>query len=230
MRVEDLAQYNKGFSEAEGSWTPETKAKMKREGMRVILSHIPWLARPRFLALFVQGKRKAGALELEDLRARGLSHEGFLRQQLEYLAVFWALAHLYDTERAVAIMKEVMDVSAREPLLACLPRPENVRAVGEPIEVFRDYFRVVPEAAERAGCNEITVSEDEPGIIEFRVSWCVWLELAERMGIPQACQPNCYSDDLVFPEYFAELGIEYGRTQTLACGGTCCDFRFQRKG
>ena len=33
----------------------------------------------------------------------------------------------------------------------------------------------------------------------------------------------------VFRDYFKDLGIEYKRTQTLACGGTCCDFRFERE-
>ena len=65
---------------------------------------------------------------------------------------------------------------------------------------------------------------------QFDVSWCVWLELARLMDVPEACIPNCYADDLVFPEYFAQFGIRYRRTGTLAMGSSCCDFHFEREG
>ncbi len=39
-----------------------------------------------------------------------------------------------------------------------------------------------------------------------------------------ACRPNCYADDLVFPEYFARHGLTYSRSRTLAEGSTRCEF------
>jgi hypothetical protein len=83
-------------------------------------------------------------------------------------------------------------------------------------------------ASVAGGCNQMAVEDDGNDAFQMNVTWCVWLELAERMGIPDGCKPNCYADDLVFPEYFGDLGIDYSRTQTLACGGDCCDFRFER--
>lgn len=231
MKVEDLRYYGKGFSDAEGSWPPDVIKRMKRAAMKVIAAHVTWGLRPRFMMAFVQGRRRARSIDLSDLRERGMTNESFLATQLDYLAMFWALAELFDTQRAVEIMTEVMDASAREPMIYCLPRPENVYAVGpDPLETFADYFAPVPDAARAAGCNAIDLSvSDDDGAISFNVTWCVWLELATRMGVPEACQPNCYSDQIIFPEYFAELGIEYTRTQTLACGGTCCDFHFARE-
>lgn len=228
MKVEELRHYGKAFSDAEGAWPEEVRRRMKQRAMAVIASRVPWKKRPRFLWLMAQGKRRAAGLELDDLRARGMKNEAFLAQQLDYLAAFWALSQLHDSEQAVAIMIEVMAQSAREPMRYCLPEPEGVRAAGEPMEVFRDYLRPSPEAAHEAGCNTITIAEDREGAFEFRVSWCIWLELAQRMGTPEACLPNCYSDDMVFPEYFDELGIRYSRSGTLAQGCGCCDFRFER--
>ena len=85
----------------------------------------------------------------------------------------------------------------------------------------------MPPACAAGGCHEMAVTEDNERAFQFDVSWCVWLELARAMGIPEACIPNCHADDLVFPDYFGALGIRYQRTQTLASGGSCCDFRFE---
>ncbi len=229
MRFDELHNYGAAFSDAESSWPSDVKARMKRRAMDVMLSHIPWSRRLSFLIKMGAARRRARKLDLSDLRARGMTNASFLRQQLEYLAAYAALVEVFGAERALEIMLEVMDASSREPLLLCLPKPEQVQAAGAPIDVMREYFRASPDAARQAACHESELVEEEDGTFELRVHWCVWLELAERMELPEACQPNCYSDDLVFPEYFDALGISYERTQTLACGGTCCDFRFQPK-
>jgi hypothetical protein len=226
-KVEELRHYGKAFSDAEGAWPDDVRARMKKRAMKEISANIPWSHRPRFAWYMIQGKRRAAELELDDLRENGMTNARFLSQQLDYLAAFWALVQLYDSSRAVEIMTSVMDKSAREPMLYCLPEPDAVREVGEPMEVFRDYLRPSQDAASEAGCNEIQIAEDRPGVFEFHVTWCIWLELAERMGIPEACLPNCYSDDVIFPEYFEQLGITYSRSGTLARGCACCDFRFE---
>ncbi len=122
-----------------------------------------------------------------------------------------------------------MDKTAREALLLCLPQPDRVRALHQtPFEVMRTYMRAMPSACQAGGCHQMDIAEDTPDAFQFNVTWCVWLELARAMEVPEACIPNCYSDDLVFPEYFSAMDITYRRTQTLASGGRCCDFRFEK--
>ena len=229
MRIEELRNYGAAFSAAEAAWPREVKARMRKRSKEAILRNLRGLQKLRFLLAVLKWRRRAARLDLSDLRERGMNDEGFLTQQLEYLAVFAALVELFDAERAVAIMKEVMDAAAYEPMMMCLPDPERVRQLeGAPIAIFRDYIEAMARASVEAGCNEMRVLDldDGGGAFELNVTWCVWLELARRLGIPEGCQPNCYADDLVFPEYFDALGIRYARTQTLACGGSCCDFRF----
>lgn len=229
MDVSSLRNYGAAFSDSEGSWPPEVKARMRKGGMRVVRQSLSWGELPRFAWAFLGKRRKAASLDLSDIRARGMTNEGFLRQQLEYLALFAALAEVCGTERAIATCKAIMDETAREPLLLCLPEPEKVRALGDPWVVFGDYFAPAPEAARKAGCQDLRLVR-EGDALGFDIKWCVWLELARKMGVPEACLPNCYSDDLVFPEYFAALGIRHRRTGTLAEGRSCCDFRFERIG
>jgi len=157
-----------------------------------------------------------------------MTNQAFLTQQLEYLALFAALAEVLGTDAAVAVMKAVMDETAREPLRMALPEQEALAAFEDPLAAWRAYVAEAPALATAAGCQDLVIVEDGPHAVQFDVRWCVWLELARKMGVPEACLPNCYSDDLVFPEFFEALGIRYRRTGTLAGGASCCDFRFER--
>lgn len=65
-------------------------------------------------------------------------------------------------------------------------------------------------------------------VLQFDIHWCVWLELARKMNVPEACLPNCCADDLAYPDYFNALGIKYSRIGTLANGCKTCDFRFEK--
>lgn len=229
MDLQQLPGYGLAFSDLESLWSPELKAEMRRKGMAVVMRHLGLWERLRFGLAFLQARGRARRLDLSDLRARGMNNEPFLAQQLEYLALFAALARIKGTQETIVIMKELMDETAREPLLLCLPPQDAVRAAGDPFEVFRHYFRAAPAAACAAGCNEIALSQDDDQAIQMDITWCVWLELARKMGVPEACLPNCYSDDLVFPDYFQALGIRYRRTGSLAGGQRCCDFRFEHE-
>lgn len=228
MKVEDLRFYGRPFSEAEGSWPADVRERMQKNAKRLVAKRLGFVDTIRFGMRFAAARRRARQIDLKPFRDRGLDNEQFIQTQLDYLAFFVALTEVTDNERAIELAKEVMDVTSREPLLLCLPEPEHVREVGQPFDVFREYFRAMPAAGCAGGCHQIDIAEDNEDAFQFDVTWCVWLELARAMGVPEACIPNCYSDDLVFPEYFAALGIRYRRTQTLAMGGCKCDFRFER--
>lgn len=228
MDVSELRNYGVAASDAEGRWPKEVRARMRRKGRAVILGHLGFFQRLRFVFLFLLEMRRVRRLDISDIRAQGMSNEAFLAQQREYIATFSVLSKMVGIDRAVAIFDEVMEVTAREPLLLCLPETEEMKRFDDPLAAFREYFRATAEASVRAGCLSSELEEDEDGSFQMTVTGCVWLELARKAGVPSACLPNCTADDLVFPDYFRELGIEYGRTQTLARGGSCCDFRFRR--
>jgi hypothetical protein len=89
-------------------------------------------------------------------------------------------------------------------------------------------MKPLPEACKKAACLDMTLTEDSPNVFQFDITWCVWLELAKKMNIPEACIPNCYADDFAYPDYFKSYGINYSRKGTLAKGAACCDLRFDR--
>ena len=228
MNVASLRNYGVAFSDAESHWPKELKAHMARRARTVIFGQLRPVEIGRFLLAFLKAKWRARGVDLSLIRAKGMNNEAFLAQQIEYLTVFSALAEVLGTNRAVEVMKRVMDATAREALLLCMPDPAEVRGLGDPMEVFREYLRAGPEASCKAGCLDMRIGEDRAGVFQFEITWCVWLELARVLGVPEGCLPNCYADDLVFPDYFRSMGIRYHRSQTLACGGSMCDFRFEK--
>jgi len=228
MKVSDLRFYGEPFTDAEASWPPDVRKRMKKRANDVVFRRLGIWRMPGFLWRFGRAHKRMKALDLTKFRERGLTNQQFIDTQLEYLSFFTALKELMGIEAAVDISREVMVASAHEPMMLCLPEKENVRSVGDPFEVMAEYMRAMPDAGARGGSHEMQVSEDSATAFQFDVKWCVWLELARTAGVPEACIANCHADDLVFPEYFHELGIRYQRTQTLACGGTCCDFRFEK--
>jgi hypothetical protein len=64
--------------------------------------------------------------------------------------------------------------------------------------------------------------------IGINVTYCAFCEIPRLCGIVEACEPGCYSDEVVFPGHLEPLGIRFLRTKTLARGGDCCDFRWER--
>jgi hypothetical protein len=74
----------------------------------------------------------------------------------------------------------------------------------------------------------MALTENSESCFQFEITWCIWLELARKMNIPEACIPNCYADDFAYPDYFKKYGIKYSQKGTLAKGAKCCDLRFER--
>lgn len=228
MDVTDLRFYGRAFSDAEASWPDALRARMRREGKAVVMAELSTWEKLRFGWRFAAEHRRMKRVDLSAIRARGMTNAVFLAQQIEYIALFSAFASLRGRDEAVRVLCRVMDATAREALLLCLPEPEKVSEFSDAIAVWRDYLAPVPEAARAAGCHAVALVYDGDDAVQMNITWCVWLELARALGVPEACIPNCYSDELVFPDYFAALGVRYRRTGTLAGGAACCDFRFER--
>ena len=228
MDVTKLRGYGIAGSDVEASWSPVFKAKLKKASQKVIMKHLNFKQKFQVLYWFAKEKKRSAALNLSDIRAKGMKNEIFIKQQLEYLSLFSALKIVVGVDSALKIMYAVMDATAAEALLLSLPEVEEIRKLGEPYEVFRDYFAVLPESAIKAGCHQGVISDLKQNSCQFDIHYCVWFELAKKMNVSEACIPNCYADDLAYPKYFESLGIKYTRSGTLAKGSTCCDLRFEK--
>jgi hypothetical protein len=228
MDIKNTNGYGIAISDLESSWDDAFKLKLKKTAQKIVLGHLSFFQKIKLLYQFSKETKRASKLDLSDIKAKGMTNNSFIKQQLEYISMFSALAKVLDKEQAIKIMCQVMEETVAEAFSKSSPEPEAIKNYGDPFEFFREYFRPLPEVSAKAGCHCMTLSENNLNCIQYDISWCVWLELAKKMNIPEACIPNCYADDYAYPDYFKQYGIKYSQKGTLAKGAKCCDLRFER--
>ncbi|MEI7594163.1 MAG: L-2-amino-thiazoline-4-carboxylic acid hydrolase [Bacteroidota bacterium] len=157
-----------------------------------------------------------------------MTNNDFINQQLEYIALFSSLTRILNKEKAIKIMCRVMENTAIDAFSKSSPEEEAISEFNDAFEFFRAYMAPLPNSCMKAGCLDMKLVENNENCFQFDIHWCVWLELAIKMGIPEACIPNCYADDYAYPDYFMKYGIKYSNKSTLAKGASCCDLRFER--
>jgi len=98
----------------------------------------------------------------------------------------------------------------------------------DPFKACRDYYMAFWLAEKNAGLHDYEIGEDSDEAFAFNVKYCAFCEIPRLCGIVEACEPSCYSDEVFYPGYLEPLGMRFVRTKTLARGGDCCDFRFEK--
>lgn len=64
----------------------------------------------------------------------------------------------------------------------------------------------------------------------FRVQSCIQYNLAKAFGVDELGKVGCDHDCFSYPLIEDRVNAVFRRSETLAKGGTCCDFNFYRKG
>ena len=59
---------------------------------------------------------------------------------------------------------------------------------------------------------------------------CIQYNLAKAFGVDELGEVGCDHDCFAYPLIEDRVNTVFRRPQTLAKGGTCCDFNFYRKG
>jgi hypothetical protein len=229
MQVKDLKNYGKSMTEMLRTVPPDLEKKLNRIGKRKVTKELGLLKSLRFVLLVRKERSRMAKQDLSAVREKGLTDEEFIHSQIEWAAMFSALSKLLGSERAVDLLNEVMEATAPPAFAEMLPTAADMQGIeGDPFTAFKEYQRAGPEAAKRAGCHEMEIVEDTDDALQLNITYCAWNEIAKQLGVQQACRPSCYSDDVILPGYLEPLGIVFKRTNTLARGGTHCDFRFER--
>jgi hypothetical protein len=228
MKVDELKSYGLAISDLEGNWSPEFRKKITKTSKKIIMSNLSFFQKFKLLRFYKIEKKRSTKIDLSEIRAKGLTNEIFINQQLEYLAMFSALSKVLDTKKALEIINKVMDATAGEAMLQNTPTIDEIKSFGNNFDTFKKYFAPLPEASKKAGCHDLKIVENTENVFKIEITYCAWLELAKKMNIPEACLPNCYADDYSYPEYYEKLGIKYSRKGTLAKGYKCCDLCFEK--
>ena len=229
MQVKDLKNYGKSMSEMLRSVPKELESELEKIGRRRVTKELGLLRLLQYLFLVRKERARMSKVDLSAIREKGMRDEEFIRSQIEWAAMFSALTKLLGPERAVELLNQVMEATAPRAFAEMLPTTADMKQLDEdPFRAFKDYERAGPEAGKRAGCHEMEIVEDTDDALQLNITYCAWNEIAKQLGVQEACLPSCYSDDVILPGYLEPLGILFKRTNTLARGGTHCDFRFER--
>jgi len=228
MEVSELKGYGLAVSDLEGNWSVEFKRRIKKISQRIIMGHLSNLQKIKLMYFYIKEKQKALRIDLSEVRIKGMTNDSFVKLQLDYICMFSALTKVLSVYEALEIMYNVMDATAGEAMYQNTPTIDEIKSLGDAMTTFRKYFEPLPEASRKAGCHQLAITESTENVLQIDITYCVWLELAKKMDIPEACLPNCYADDYAYPKYYQQLGISYSRSGTLAQGCKSCSLRFER--
>ncbi len=228
MNAESLKNYGRPFSETMTTLPEAVQKRAQREGAKVMRKHLGLPGLLRLLFLTWREKRRMRRIDLDPVRARGLTNERFIDLMLERAAMFSASVKMVGVERALSIHHEIMDRLAGPMNEALLPSSSEFEQLDDLFGAFRKYMLAFFDAETRAGLHDYRIVEDSDHSLAVDVTYCAFCEIPKRLGVIEAGEPGCYSDEVFFPDFLEPLGLRFVRTQTLARKGDRCDFRFER--
>jgi len=228
VNVESLKNYGRPFSDTMTTLPEAVQKRIQREGAKVMREHLGLPGLLRLLLLAWREKRRMRRADLDPVRDKGLTHERFIDLMLERAAMFSATVKMVGMERALSIHREIMDQVACPMNEALLPSSSEFEQLDDLFGAFRQYMLAFFEAENRAGLHEYRIVEDSDDALAVDVTYCAFCEIPKRLGVIEAGEPGCYSDEVFFPGFLEPFGLRFVRTQTLARKGDRCDFRFER--
>lgn len=228
MKAEELRNYGKPYSETIAENSRELKRLFNKEGAKVVRQHLGILGSLRLMLLARREKKRLTGVDLAPVRQKGLTSDFFIRYIMENTALFSALREITGKEKAIAISHDITDKIAWPMNQLLYPPIDQYRQMADPVQACFDYMRALMVAEKKAGLHEYEVVEDSNKATAINITYCAFSEIPRLCGIVEACESACYGDEVFFPSYLEPLGIRFVRTKTLARGGDCCDYRFER--
>ena len=98
------------------------------------------------------------------------------------------------------------------------PRPD----ASEPEKDLKEFCKRLDHAC--VGSHRWQRVADEPDIIAYKYTRCMWAELFRKFGEPELGYVICASDDRAVRSYNPKLAFK--RTKVLMNGDDCCDHTF----
>jgi hypothetical protein len=230
VNVESLKNYGRPFSDTMTTLPAAVQRQIRRESLKVMWKHLGLSGLLRLPLLAWREKRRMRQIDLEPVRERGLTNQRFIDLMLQQTVMFSATARIAGMERALSIFREIMDRVAVPMNEALLPSNAEFERLDDLFGAFRKYMLAFFEAEKRAGLHEYRIAEDSEDALAVDVTYCAFCEIPKQLGVMEACESGCYSDEVFFPGFLEPFGLRFVRTKTLARKGDCCDFRFERTG
>jgi len=229
MRVEELKNYGKPLSQVIFSTEAEKQAKQMMKVIRTELrKELGLLGVVGLLFIMRRETKLAKKADWSSLRGHGLVDERFLESIIRQAAAMKALANMVGTDKASEIYRRLIDKIGYEVSVPLFPSVDEFTACGNAFEAFKEYAKAMVIADKREGIHEVDIIEDDSKTFAYNVNYCVWNEVAKRIGVSELCYAGrCYGDEVFFNKVMPQIGVQYKRTGTLTLGNPVCDVRFE---
>ncbi len=229
MEAASLKNYGRSWIEAANGMPPGVMRRIRWRSLATVAGRVGPGRLHRFGLVFRREQRRMSAVDLSFLREKGLTDRRFIREQVEYAALFSALRQVQGERAGMETLYRVVAATAWDLFEALFPGVEDFLRCSDPWAAYRHYMIAGAEADGRDGAHVFRVVADSEHVLQLNCTWCAWYEIHKALGVPEACTANCYGDEVVMPEGLRPFGVVFRRETTLARGGTHCDFRFERK-
>jgi hypothetical protein len=223
MEIKNLKNFGKSLSDISTSMSKDQRKEISAISFKIIRNHLGLFNLIRFTISTIIETRRMSGIDLKNIRQKGLVNEIFIKSQIRFAAMYSAMSKTVGKERALE-MNEVTSIT----FPSISPTPEDFKRSGDPWEAWKQYFLAMAEADKNAGCHVYELFENTDNTFQMNCIYCAWFEIPKLLGVKEACLPSCYADDVYLPDALRMIGIEFKRTSTMARGGDCCDFRFER--
>jgi hypothetical protein len=107
---------------------------------------------------------------------------------------------------------------------------EELEKLEDPYEAFKEYNVGLFSSEMMKRVYPIDEFVDEGTHFHFNVQRCVQTELARMAGAEELGEMGCDHDCAGYPLIEDRVHAVFRRSQTIAKGGSCCDFHFYKKG
>lgn len=230
MKVEDLKNFGRPLNELMAEIPGSVQRMMAVDALKVIKKHLGFAGTVRVFIGAWKEMRCMKSIDLSIVRQKGVKDEKFIKTMTGNAALFSAMKKMTDMEKTLVIHFQIMDKIAGPMNLAMLPPVSEIKKFQEKdgaFDAFRQYIMALFAADKKAGLHDFEIVENSDKAVAIDVTWCAYCKIPELLGILEACEPACYSDEVFFPGFLEPLGIRFIRTRTLGKKGNSCDFRFE---
>ena len=228
MEARDLKNYGVSLTDMMDTLPMKTRMGLVIGVFKSMKSHMSLSDFAGFFPLFSKEKKRLARADLGSLREKGLKNESFIKQQVDTVAAYSAMASLKGQDRALEIFFEIMGTAAKKVYLGWMPKPEDFQNCGDPFEAFRQWYMAMSDASKAVGGGDYEMITNDQDVLHFTVPYCTWYDIARLLGVEEAALISCHADEVALPDYCRQMGIKYERTKALGHGDDCCDYRYER--
>ncbi len=228
MEAKDLKNYKVPLTDMMDTLPIKTKLGLMKGVSKTMKSHMTWFDIARFIVLFTKEKKRLAKIDLGSLREKGLTNKSFIKQQVDTVEAYSAMASMKGKDKALDIFFEIMGTAAKEVYVGWMPKPEDVRKCDDPFEAFKEWYLAMSDVSKAVGGGDYEIVTNSKDVFHFTAPYCPWYEIARLLGIEEAALISCHADQVALPDYCREMGIKFERAKAMGHGDDCCEYLFER--